>query len=184
MQLRLILLILIAGLFSFSYAGNNDARVKELEQKVRLLEARVKALESRSQSSTSTGSVNRSQTTTAPVNTSGLVTARLLKKKLDVSNGQNLALLISFSNNSFKGIAGFRGELYFKSNTGENLVNFAVDVNKVIQRGGETSWYGGIDYLASDVGQVKLLNMHHTQVNVQVALEAVYYTDGTSKTFK
>lgn len=181
MSFRSITLLLFTVLVSFSMVGANEARIKELEKKVRLLEARVKALESRPQSSATAKSTASS--TTAPLNTSGLITARLLKKKLDVSNGQNLALLISFSNNSFKGIAGFRGELFFTSNTGEKLLNFAVDVNKVIPRSGEMSWYGGIDYVASEVGQVKLLNMHHTQVRVTVKLDAVYYTDGTSKTF-
>ncbi len=182
MSFRNFIIILIAGLFTLSFGGSNDARIKDLEHKVRLLEARVKALESRPQASSPSSSSATSNA--APVNTSGLITARLLKKKLDVSNGQNLALLISFSNNSFKGIAGFRGELFFTSNTGEKLLNFAVDVNKVIPRAGETSWYGGIDYVASEVGQVKLLNLHHTQVRVTVALDAVYYTDGTSKSFK
>lgn len=180
MSLRSFVILLLAGLFSLSFGNSDDARIKDLEHKVRLLEARVKALESRPQVNSSSSSAT---TNSAPVNTSGLVTARLLKKKLDVSNGQNLALLISFSNNSFKGIAGFRGELFFTSNTGEKLLNFAVDVNKVIPRGGDISWYGGIDYVASEVGQVKLLNMHHTQVRVTVSLDAVYYTDGTSQTF-
>lgn len=183
MIVRCMTFILLAGIITLGFSGSEEARIKELEQKVRLLEARMKALESRPQSS-SVSSSSSSNTSSAPVNTSGLITARLLKKKLDVSNGQNLALLISFSNNSFKGIAGFRGELFFTSNTGEKLVNFAVDVNKVIPRGGEMSWYGGIEYIASEVGQVKLLNMHHTQVRVTVSLDAVYYTDGTSKSFK
>ena len=184
MKLKALVLITITVMVSVSLAHDEEGKIKQLEQKVRLLEARVKGLEAARGGDKASVKNTAASKKEKSFNTSGLVTAQLLKKKLDVSNGQNLALLISFMNNSFKGIAGFRGELFLTSNRGEELLNFAVDVNKVIPKGGETSWYGGIDYVASEVGQVKLLNLHHTQVNVKVELHAVYYTDGTSKSFE
>ena len=178
-KIVMTILLLISTAFSQTNAMLQQ-KITELEKRMRLLETRLLAVER----GRGGPSVQKSSTPASrSVSTTGLITARLLTKKLDLHSGDNLALLVEFSNRSYKAITGFSGELTFTTRTGEKLLSFAVDINKVIPINDKVSWYGGVTYKASDRGQVRLLDMHVSTILVSMAVKKIFYADGTTNSF-
>ena len=171
-----------------------EARLSVLESKVQTLEQKINSIQSQSK----TVVVAAAPVAAAPVQVvqssvpaglpqDNLVTAKLLSKKLLPASGSNpdmMVTLIQFENHADKDIGSISGSLVFVDVlSGDSLTSMAVELGKALPRLGNTSWQGGLDYNAGDIGQVRFMNLGPTQALIRFKIKRVLFTDGTIRQY-
>ena len=94
-----------------------------------------------------------------------------------------IAVLLKFRNGSSEQIKGFVGVIQFHQN-GKILLEAQVNIGKVIEPGKSDTWYGGIPYDASNPGNVKLLNLTASSIQIVFDTQSIRKSDGTVKQVK
>lgn len=156
-----------------------EARVMELERKMNLLNPPKTA------AAAATAQIEAGKTFFAQDN---LVSARLMKKELRPAaqgNPDMMTVLVGFDNHSDIAVASLKGELVFVDGlSGDSVTSLNVELTKNIPALGNYPWFGGIDYNAGDIGQVKFMNLEDTRVLVRLRLQRVLFTNGTVREYK
>ena len=173
-----------------------EARLSVLETKVQTLEQKVDRLQNASKPApVVVAPATQPAVAVAPATPAvpaglpqdNLVPAKLLSKKLLPASGgypDMMVTLIQFENHGDKEIGSIKGNLVFvDALSGDSLTCMAVELNKAIPSLGNTSWQGGLDYNAGDVGQIRFMNLGQNQALIRFKLNRVLFTNGTVRQY-
>ena len=165
-----------------------------LEAKFNILEARVVELERKleklnpSAASGSAAAAAVAQPGKTVYAQDNIVTATLMKKELRPASGGNpdmMTVLVGFNNHSDVAVASLKGELVFVDGlSGDSVTTLNVELTKNVPAQGNYPWFGGIDYNAGDIGQVRFMNMENSRVLVRLRLQRVLFTNGSVREYK
>lgn len=180
----------ITCIFCLIVIGNAVAREDiDLEKRITALEERVKKLEMRLNEALSL--IKQVEEISAKLETEKItspIEAKLFKKELKMAESgeedDNLALLIMFENTGSVDVKSFKGEMIFRDEYGDKIMNFYANINKSIPVDKSNTWFGGIPYDTANEGHKKLLNMDIDNIKVEIRLEEIVFSDGTIKSIK
>lgn len=188
-------LVCTLGIFVTGTVHAQQRRVSDVEKRMTALEKRVRALEQRLDQALSPSKYSEKKGKSSAASKKSPVRlgkspirARLVRKNLKLAGGRetedNLALLITFKNDSPQGIVSFKGDIVFLDVYADSILTFFAEIEKAIPGGMSNTWFGGIAYDATNEGHRRLLDTSVDRIKTYVKPEVIVFSDGSIKTFE